>query len=128
MEPYYSHIHTFGPVPTNAGVDAGGHQFFGAANPAKQPLKRMTVWKLLSENPGALRLYGARGVGAAGENAAAATAGGATVAILSGAVLTGLAINYGLGRYVGAPIIEYFSGNKLTPKQKNAVGITTMLF
>jgi len=73
-----------------------------------------------------LNLYG-NNIGAVEETAAAA-AGGATVALFSGAIITGLAINYALGRFVGAPAIEYFSGNKLSDKQKNAVGIVTMLF
>ena len=127
MDPYYNHMHTFGPTD-KAGVDAGGHQLFGSEHMfgAKLP-QRMTLSKLLLEND-KLRLYGAHEMGNVASNTAAATAGGATVALLSGAVLTGLAINYALGRFVGAPAIEYFSGNKLTAKQKNAVGITAMIF
>jgi len=32
MDPYYNHMHTFGPVNQNAGVDNGGHQFYGTKN------------------------------------------------------------------------------------------------
>jgi hypothetical protein len=125
MEPYYGHMHTFGPTERGMGVDAGGHQFFGNAPAAKSMLPpRVKLIDLLQKDK--LGLW--QGIGAAGENAAAATAGGATVALLSGAVLTGLAVQYAIGRYIGAPAIEYFSGNKLTQKQKNAVGITTMIF
>jgi len=127
MDSYYNHMHTFGPLPDD-GVDSSGRQLYGSQHMfgAKLP-ERMTLSKLLLEND-KLRLYGAHEMGNVAANTAAASAGGATVALLSGAVLTGLAINYALGRFVGAPAIEYFSGNKLTAKQKNAVGITAMIF
>lgn len=125
MDPYYSHTHTFGPVSEGAGVDRGMHQFFGAANGGTSNYQRTTVWEVLTKNKH-LNLYG-NNIGAVEETAAAA-AGSATVALFSGAIITGLAINYALGRFVGAPAIEYFSGNKLSDKQKNAVGIVTMLF
>ena len=119
-------MNTFGPVNEGAGVDRGMHQFFGAAEGSGPKYQRTTLWETVTKNKH-LNLYGNH-LGEAGTNAAAATAGGATVAFFSGAVLTGLAINYALGRFVGAPAIEYFSGNKLTDKQKNAVGITAMIF
>src|SRR6056300_458094 len=101
--------------------------FFGAAgNGAPKTYKRVTLWEIATQNQH-LNLYG-KGIGEAGTNAAAATAGGATVAFFSGAIITGLALSYAVGRFVGAPAIEYFSGNKLTDKQKNAVGIVTMIF
>lgn len=127
MDPYYSHMNTFGPVNEGAGVDRGMHQFFGAAEGAAPKMyKRTTLWDIATQNKH-LNLYG-NGIGDAGTNAAAATAGGATVAFFSGAIITGLALSYAVGRFVGAPAIEYFSGNKLTDKQKNAVGIVTMIF
>ena len=131
MDPYYSTMNTFGPINEGAGVDRGMHQFFGAANGPDltafaNTVHRTTLWEIVSQNRH-INLYG-KGVGEAGTNAAAATAGGATIAFLSGAVIVGLAVNYGLGRFVAAPAIEYFSGNKLTDKQKNAVGITAMIF
>lgn len=126
MEPYNSYMHTYGPVTEGAGVDNKMHQFFGSNKFDMTQYKRTTVWNVLTQNKH-LNLYG-KGMGDAGTNAAAATAGGATVALFSGAILTGLALNYAVGRFIGAPAIEYFSGNKLTDKQKNAVGITTMLF
>lgn len=127
MDPYYSNMNTFGPVNEGAGVDRGMHQFFGAAEgAAPKTYKRTTLWDIATQNKH-LNLYG-KGIGEAGTNAAAATAGGATVAFFSGAIITGLALSYAVGRFVGAPAIEYFSGNKLTDKQKNAVGIVTMIF
>lgn len=128
MDPYYSNMNTFGPINEGAGVDRGMHQFFGAAEGAapKKLYKRTTVWDVVMQNKN-LNLYGKR-LGDAGDNAAGAAAGGATVAFFSGAIVTGLALSYAVGRFVGAPAIEYFSGNKLTDKQKNAVGIVTMIF
>jgi len=127
MEPYNSYMHTYGPVTQGAGVDKGMHQFFGAAEGAAPKLpKRTTLWEIATQNKH-LNLYG-RGIGNASNNAVAAAAGGTTVALFSGAIITGLAISYAVGRFVGAPAIEYFSGNKLTDKQKNAVGIVTMIF
>ena len=126
MEPYNSYMHTYGPITEGAGVDNKMHQFFGSKYGMGQLPKRTTVLNILTQNKH-LNLYG-KGMGDAGTNAAAATAGGATVALFSGAILTGLALNYAVGRFIGAPAIEYFSGNKLTDKQKSAVGITTMLF
>lgn len=126
MDPYYSNMNTFGPVNEGAGVDRGMHQFFGAANGEAPKYKRTTLWEIATQNKH-LNLYGNH-IGAETSNAAAAAAGGATVAFFSGAIITGLALSYAVGRFVGAPAIEYFSGNKLTDKQKNAVGIVTMIF
>ena len=50
-----------------------------------------------------------------------------TTGIFTGVVIGGLAISYGLGRFIGAPIIEMASGQKLTTAQKRGVGVATMI-
>ena len=122
MKPYYEHMHTYGPA--NPGVNNDGIQFFGAAESDDSSIfnfsKRVTVAQLLQQRP--VNLWGMGAEGPTGTQAAAVTA------IFSTVVIGGLALNYVLGRYVGSAIVVYVSNNKLSIKQKRAIGVTTLLF
>lgn len=129
----------FGPSPTPTkytySYNRGGSPYYGDKPMGLYGLggaegglpQRTTLLKILKESDH-IQLYGhgVHGIGAA-DPTATAVATGVTTGILTGAVLVGLGISYGLGRFVGAPIIEMASGKKLTDGQKRGVGIATMI-
>ena len=81
--------------------------------------------KMMGHHPGGMGHYHkmmGRHLGEAHIPTAAVTTG-----IFTGVVIGGLAISYGLGRFIGAPIIEMASGQKLTTAQKRGVGVATMI-
>tara|TARA_B100000963_G_scaffold361842_1_gene400210 strand:+ start:3763 stop:4209 length:447 start_codon:yes stop_codon:yes gene_type:complete len=142
----------FGPSPTPTKYtfryNRGGSPYYGDKTTGLFGLAggmppRTSLFKILKESDH-LQLYGHGkgtmktmyghgmgrhhgGVGHShlGEAHIATTA--VTTGIFTGVVITGLAISYGLGRFIGAPIIEMASGQKLTTAQKRGVGVATMI-
>jgi hypothetical protein len=122
----------FGPTPTPTSYtynySRGGSPYYGDKTQglfgfAGLP-ERTSLLKILRESDH-VQLYGSHIGATTAENATAAAA--VTTGIFTGVVVVGLAISYGLGRYVAAPIIEASSGKKLTVGQKRGVGIATMI-
>ena len=130
----------FGPSPTPTkytySYSRGGSPYygdkaqgiFGIGGFAGGLPERTTLLKILKESDH-IQLYGSHGVHGIGaaDPKTTAVATGVTTGILTGVVITGLAVSYGLGRFVGAPIIEMASGKKLTVGQKRGVGLATMV-
>jgi len=123
----------FGPSPTPVkytyNYSGGSSPYYGDETAALYGFgglpERTSLMKILKESDH-LQLYGGHGMHGLGDTTAATTAA-VTTGVLTGVVVTGLAVSYVLGRYVGAPIIEMASGQKLSLSQKRGVGVATMI-
>tara|TARA_B100000900_G_C20268371_1_gene588936 strand:+ start:190 stop:579 length:390 start_codon:yes stop_codon:yes gene_type:complete len=124
----------FGPSPTPVkytyNYSGGGSPYYGDKTAALYGFsglpERTSLMKIL-KNSDHLQLYGHHGMHGLGNTGEVATTAAVTTGLLTGVVVTGLAISYGLGRFIGAPIIEMASGQKLTLAQKRGVGVATMI-
>ena len=124
----------FGPSPTPVkytyNYSGGCSPYYGDKTAALYGFgglpERTSLLKIL-KNSDHLQLYGGHGMHGLGNTNEVATTAAVTTGLLTGVVVTGLVISYGLGRFLGAPIIEMASGQKLSLAQKRGVGIATMI-
>ncbi|MBK38246.1 MAG: hypothetical protein CMB45_05385 [Euryarchaeota archaeon] len=130
MNPYYPHQHTFGPSPEG--------DLFGIGNKPSslkdlRPIKMIDVlrskdvklWGIGNSMTSPFKLPNIPpGVQT---NITRPAAAKVEEQLTIGLIIGGLAINYALGRYIAAPLIANMTGEKLSKRVRNGIGIMAMM-